>query len=185
MFHENWYSSFQCDDLMGLVKNVKDIKGSIVEIGCWEGKSTSHIANACYPEIVICNDNWIGSPEDLNVTRLAKERDVYSQFLINMDTLTKGNYSVEKKDCFEFLQNFNEPIKFIHIDAMHDYKNVFDTIQIVLPKMVKGGILCGDDFNNAHINREDLQGGVERAVREALPGFKNLTGGNLWYYTVE
>ena len=46
--------------------------------------------------------------------------------------------------------------------------------------MVKGGIICGDDFLNANINSADLHGGVERAVRELLPNFKNID--NLWYF---
>lgn len=45
--------------------------------------------------------------------------------------------------------------------------------------MVKGGIVCGDDFLNANQDRHDLHGGVERAVRELCPTFQ--TFGNLWY----
>jgi hypothetical protein len=48
--------------------------------------------------------------------------------------------------------------------------------------MVAGGIMCGDDILSAHINRHDLHGGVERAVRELLPGYKVYD--NLWYYTI-
>jgi hypothetical protein len=47
-------------------------------------------------------------------------------------------------------------------------------------RIVKNGIICGDDFINAHAGREDLQGGVERAVKETLQGYKTI--GNLWYW---
>src|SRR5205814_6573412 len=41
-------------------------------------------------------------------------------------------------------------------------------------------IICGDDLETAHAGREDLQGGVERAVRELLPGFAAID--NFWYW---
>jgi predicted O-methyltransferase YrrM len=186
MFNENWYSHSQALNLQKLVREVKDKAGSIIEIGCWEGKSTSYIANECYPENVICNDTWMGNLQESIITGqihsseiIAKERNVYEQFLSNMNTLTKGNYSVVRKDCIEWLKNYDGNIKFIHIDACHEYESVYETIKLVLPKMVKGGIICGDDFMNSNINRNDLHGGVERAVRELCPSFKNI--GNLWW----
>jgi len=188
MFNEQWYSDAQCADLINLLNRTKYVSGSIIEIGCWEGKSTSHLANGCYPENIICNDTWLGNINESNITGqthvteiILKQRDVYSIFINNMNTLTKGNYEVVKQDCIEWLKTYDKPIKFIHIDASHEYESVFDTIQLVLPKMVKGGIICGDDFLTANISRNDLHGGVERAVRECLPTCNNID--NLWYWT--
>lgn len=187
MFIEDWYSNNQCNELIKLVELVKELKGTIIEIGCWEGKSTSRIANSCFPENVVCNDTWLGNIAESNITGIThttelilKERDVYSCFLNNMNQLTKGNYIVIKKDCLEWLKEFKEPIKFIHIDASHEYESVYETIRLCLPNIVKGGIICGDDFLSANINRHDLHGGVERAVRELLPNFRHID--NLWYY---
>lgn len=187
MFNENWYSTQQCLDLMDLVNNVKHLNGSVIEIGCWEGKSTISIANTCYPDVLICNDTWLGNVVESKVTGIKhitevilETRDVYNIFINNMDNNTKKNYTVVKKDCIEWLKTFNEPIKFIHVDASHEYDSVYETIKLILPNMVRGGIICGDDFANAHIGRTDLNGGVEKAVRESLPGFKNI--GNLWFW---
>lgn len=80
-----------------------------------------------------------------------------------MNLLTAGNYEIVKKDCNEWLKEFNKPIKFIHIDASHDYESVLKTILLVLPLMVSGGIIYGDDFLNANIMREDLHGGVQKS----------------------
>jgi predicted O-methyltransferase YrrM len=189
MFNELWYSDSQALNLQKLVKDVRDKTGSIIEIGCWEGKSTSYIANECYPESVICNDTWLGNVMESIITGeihsseiIAKTRDVYQVFLNNMKTLTKGNFFVVKQDCIEWLKTYNEDIKFIHIDASHDYESVYETIQLVLPKMVKGGIICGDDFMNSNNNRHDLHGGVERAVRELCPSFQNID--NLWWNVI-
>jgi len=187
MFNEDWYSQEQCNNLIGLVKMVSHLQGAVIEIGCWEGKSTINIANECYPNNIICNDTWLGNVEESKVTGikhiteiLLENRDVYSIFINNMNNNTKKNYTVVKEDCLKWLKTFYESVKFIHIDASHEYDSVAETIKLILPNMVKGGIICGDDFMSAHIGRTDLNGGVEKAVRELLPGFQNK--GNLWFW---
>lgn len=187
MFHEDWYSDSQCENVKSLARQVKHLEGVNIEIGCWEGKSTIHLTNEFYPQTLICNDTWLGNVEESKVTGIKhtteiilESRDVYGIFIKNMNQMTHGNYQVIKMDCLEWLKTWNQPIKFIHIDASHEYESVFKTIQLVLPHMVKGGIICGDDFLSANISRHDLHGGVERAVREALPNFRNIN--NLWYY---
>jgi hypothetical protein len=187
MFHELWTSTGQLDDVCVLVRQVKDLSGSLIENGCWEGYSTHRIANECYPEILVCNDTWKGNVAESIATGvkniseiLVEQRDVYGTFLQNMNTLTKGNFLPVRRDCLEWLQEYKEPIKFFYIDASHDYQSVLQTILLVKPLLVKGAMLCGDDFQNAHAGRSDLQGGVEKAVRETCPGFK--TKGNLWYW---
>ena len=187
MFNEDWYTAEQAQFLQTLVQKVKHIDGKVIEIGCWEGKSTSYLANEAYPENVICNDTWLGNVEEGNLTgtihptcTILQTRDVYSIFINNMNTLTKGNYSVVKDDCIRWLSDFKEPIKLCHIDASHEYYSVKRTIDLLLPNIVTGGILCGDDFITSNIERYDLHGGVERAVRECLPDCMNE--GNLWYW---
>jgi hypothetical protein len=146
-----------------------------------------NLANHCFPENLICNDTWLGNVAESKITgvthiteEILKVRDVYSIFIDNMENNTQKNYTVVKKDCIEWLKTFKEPIKFIHIDASHEYESVFETINLVLPNMVKGGIICGDDYESANIKRRDLHGGVQRAVMETLPEHKNIN--NLWYY---
>jgi len=187
VFNEDWYNDNQIKELISLVNNVKNLDGNIIEIGCWEGKSTVSLANAIYPELLICNDTWLGNVAESECTGIThasmdivKERDVYNIFLDNMNTLTKKNYKVVKNDCLVWLKTYNEKIKFCHIDASHEYESVYKTIELLLPNMVSGGILCGDDFTTSNIERNDLHGGVERAVREHFPDCKNID--NLWYW---
>jgi len=187
VFNEDWYSTLQCSNLTTLFDKTRPLVGDIIEIGCWEGKSTSHLANACAPETLICNDTWQGNVAESAITGIThvtelflKERDVYTQFIKNMNVLTKQNYSIVKKDCIAWLRERKDPIKFIHIDASHEYESVHETIRLALPFMVPGGCMCGDDYINAGKDQLILHGGVERAVAELLPGHKNE--GNLWYW---
>ena len=73
-----------------------------------------------------------------------------------------------------------DDIKLCHIDASHDYESVKKTIEMIMPHIVKGGVICGDDIIAANKNRTDLEGGVERAVIETLPGHK--IDRNCWWW---
>lgn len=188
VFNEDWYSYDQCRVVAELIKTTKGLSGLNIEIGCWEGKSTIALANACYGEDIICNDTWEGNTAESVVTgadhitvKILKERDVFKIFESNMQQNTAGNYKVVKRDCLEWLAELKEPVKFAHIDASHDYYSVKKTIELLLPLLVGGGILCGDDFLSANMQSIALCGGVERAVRELLPGVQNY--GNLWYWS--
>jgi hypothetical protein len=185
MFNENWYSDDQIKILSNLTGNIKNIEGDIIEIGCWEGRSTYNIANFVYPEILICNDTWLGNTEESICTNkkhiteiILENRNVYNIFIDNMNNLTKKNYQVVKKDCLKWLKTYDKPIKFCHIDASHDYESVYKTIELLLPHIVNGGILCGDDF--IYSDTPELHGGVKRAISELLPNFKH--NGNIWFW---
>lgn len=186
-FHEDWYSNDQLQALSLLYKLVQRLEGAVIEIGCWEGKSTITLANACYPEQLICNDTWLGNVAEAAVTgsshpsvEIVAQRDVYAQFMKNMTAATRGNYRVVRRDCNEWLTTFNEPVKFAHIDGSHDYDSVATSLRLLLPHVIPGGILAGDDYLTAHAGSVELRGGVQRAVQEWLPGHTNV--GNLWYW---
>jgi hypothetical protein len=83
-------------------------------------------------------------------------------------------------DALVFLRGPDAAIKFCHIDASHDYASVRDTLLAVLPRLTSGAVLIGHDYESAHAGRTDLEGGVERAVREVLPD--HIVHGNNWVY---
>jgi predicted O-methyltransferase YrrM len=63
----------------------------------------------------------------------------------------------------EVSQQFeDESLDVVFIDATHTYPAVKQDIQLWLPKVKKGGILAGHDFEPAHP-------GVVKAVDELLP----------------
>ena len=116
---------------------------------------------------------------------MARERDIFVEFQKNVQELTKGNITPYKMDCFVYLATLQDKVKFCHIDASHDYASVKQTIRMLIPKLIPGGILCGDDYTTAHMEREDLQGGVQKAVIEMCPGHM-FSGqaffGNFWWW---
>ena len=183
-FNENWYDKTQLKNLVQLYNKVRPLKGLVIEIGCWEGRSACKLANAAYPDVLHAVDTWEGNiaeGEDHPSVQIARKRDVFSVFKENVAIGTKGNVEAHRQDCFEYLKNLSAPVKFCHIDAAHDYESVKRTIELLLPYMVSGGILCGDDYVSANAKRDDLQGGVERACQETLKGHYNMR--NLWAWS--
>jgi predicted O-methyltransferase YrrM len=181
IFHEDWYSDTQLKSLLEAYQRSAGAAGSVVEIGCWEGKSTAALANACAPNQLIAVDTWagnLGEGETHATVVLARERDVFAAFCHNMKVMTPGNVLALMTTSADFFRMWRNAIRFIHIDASHDYLSVREDIHSALRYLSPGGVICGDDFLSSGMSRHDLQGGVERAVRELLPGFQ--TAGNFW-----
>jgi predicted O-methyltransferase YrrM len=66
-----------------------------------------------------------------------------------------------------------EAFNFVFIDANHGYEFVKEDILAWWPKLKKGGLMCGDDYQNKPTH------GVIRAVDELLPR-RNIIG-PIWY----
>lgn len=182
-FHEDWYSEGQLLRVCDALQSVRSLPGSVFDIGCWEGRSTIALAQTCYPAELLALDSWTGYPDespDHPTVRLTRERDVFSQFLANVHLLAPDNVRVERRNAHDFLRDWHGPIRFAHLDASHTYQAVRQLIETLQPWMVADGVLCGDDFETADQSRQDLQGGVERAVRESLPAFQQIH--NLWLW---
>lgn len=124
VFHENWYADEQLGLLAGAYEPTRPLAGAVLEIGCWEGRSTISLANACAPEPLLAIDTWQGNfDEDPNHASvlIARQRDVFATFQENVRQLAPGNVQPVRQDCHQFLAALAAPVKFCHIDASHDY----------------------------------------------------------------
>lgn len=169
MFTEDWYPGPSLRVLVKLARRVARLEGRTIEIGCWEGRSTCALANAVFPAPVDAVDTWRGSPGEISAD-LAQGRDVLATFVENVTSLTRGNVKIHAQDWREYAEDLT-PVRFLHVDAEHTYREVFDAIEHYRPLMVPGGIICGDDAH--HIP-------VMEAVHEQLaPVAINAT---LWWW---
>ena len=151
-FHEDWFPEKSCRVLKSLVESVRGLEGRVIEIGSWEGRSTVALAHGAYPEPVDAVDTWEGSPGEVSAV-IAAERDVYATFTNNMTALTRGNVVAHRMGWREFFATDPGPIRLAFIDAEHSYREVYDTITAVLPHLVVGGVLCGDDIHHEPVKR--------------------------------
>lgn len=170
-FHEDWTSGHHCRFLAAIAQQAPE-HGAVVEIGCWEGRSTVAIANAVYPRDVIAVDHWKGNTEegdDHPSVIAANERTVRDVFTHNIACLTASNVHSHCMDWRDWRETCSYPIAFCYLDAAHDEASVRAQIEAILPLMMPGGILCGDDF---------FAEGVWTAVTDLLPGYE--TNQRVW-----
>ena len=146
-FTEEWFFPEDVACLTELAGATNHLDGAVVEVGCWEGRSTIALANAVHPAIVHAVDTWHGSPDEIS-EQLAAERDVFATFAANIDAATAGNVEAHRMGWREFFAAWSDPIRLIHIDATHSYEEVRDNIETVLPLVVSGGIIVGDDAHH-------------------------------------
>lgn len=168
-FGEQWFCEESQKALAHLYEQTTST-GRVIEVGCWTGRSTVALANACHPEILHAVDTWQGSAGEIS-EHLAAERDVYAQFHRNVFTMTAGNVVPCRMDWRDYFATHSGPIRFLHIDACHSFEELHDNIAAALPDLGSGSIICGDDAHHPP---------VQQAVLEFFPQAYLLA--TLWWW---
>ncbi len=174
VFHENWYSGAQALYVGQIARQAPE--GAIVEIGCWEGRSSIVLASLINPRVLHCVDHWQGNVDedaDHESAGIARERDVLETFIANMERCAPQNWTEYKQDWQTWVTCWKpngRSIAFLHLDASHDRASVRDCLTAIKPFLVEGAILCGDD---AYDKR------VIAGVRDVFPDAEVL-GERLW-----
>jgi hypothetical protein len=116
---------------------------TVVEIGSWKGQSTKALLEASIGEVHAI-DHFQGSPTDES-RGFAQVQDVFAQFMENVggyDNLNIHNMSsAEAVDKFE-----DKSVDMVWIDADHSHEGCSADIDMWLPKVRKGGLICGHDY---------------------------------------
>lgn len=152
-FTEDWFGEASQQALADLARETNHLCGSVIEIGSWEGRSTIALAKAVAPQTVHAVDTWRGSAGEVSEI-LAAERDVYATFLANTEGL---NIEPHRQDWRDYLNMPHGPVRFAFIDGLHTYEEVSAQIDALLPLMVSGGILCGDDAHHPPVRQAVLE----------------------------
>jgi len=176
-FGEEW---FDYEVVYSLVVEKYPTNSTFVEVGSWKGRSSAYmaveIANSGKNIDFVCVDTFLGSQfhHDRNWPDLDKLYDIFKQ---NMTPVSKY-YRDLKMTSTEAAKLFeDESIDFVYIDACHEYESVKSDIHSWMPKIKKGGIIAGHDYNPTFP-------GVIQAVHEEF-GENNISIRNRsWVYNV-
>jgi predicted O-methyltransferase YrrM len=188
-----------------LVQMLLKDKMMIVEVGSWKGFSTAILAKTVtdYHGSVFAIDHWMGNEETWNYD-VARNYDIYSIFKRNMISL--GIWDIVHPlvmDSQTASQIFaNGILDLVFIDADHRYEYVKKDIVSWLPKLKKGGILCGHDCEgyysrypdeikktiDEHLGEDYLSSichpGVVRALYDCFQDrYSIMPDSVVWYYT--
>ncbi len=120
--------------------------GVIAEIGSFKGRSTKALLTGNKDGIVYAIDNWEGSIDPNDLTgQIYKEQNVFSEFTENLKDFS--NLKIMKSDGVLASKTFaDESLDVVFIDAEHTEDAVYKDIMSWLPKVKKGGVICGHDY---------------------------------------
>lgn len=136
--------------LRHLIQSVSNKNIIAVEIGSFLGNGST---NVFFDEIkkkggcLYCVDTWKGNKNVAWHAKLAAEYDLFSTFTYNVD-LYGGSEIVKPlvMDSLSAAKIFkNNSCDLIFIDGDHSYEGIKSDIESWLPKLRKGGLLCGHD----------------------------------------
>jgi hypothetical protein len=130
----------------------------VVEVGCWLGASTRHLATLLPPNgVVYAVDHWLGSVEHQPGQPFWSPilPDLYEQFLSNVihAQLTHKIIPIRmsSRSASEYLNGLRPDL--VYIDASHDFDSVYADLTLWYPFVKGHGILCGDDADYSDITR--------------------------------
>jgi len=171
---EGWGQLYEQGELFNtLTENVND-KLIIAEIGVYQGRSTALI---CVELINKGIDFEYHAIDHFNGSLEHKKNVDYESITRNNLTPLKDHITIHRNDSISQSQLFNdEYFDIVYIDASHDYESVKKDIHAWLPKVKKGGYICGDDYCTSWI-------GVYDAVNEIFgeDNVKSLGSQKQWW----
>ena len=149
-----------------------------VEVGCWRGVTTRNVAKNAPDCQVFGVDHFHGSGEHLDrgsrhfEPRLSEPEWLLREAVANLKELTNVQLlSTESESAACSLASI-APFDTVFIDASHDYESVKRDIQVWMPLLPLGGMMCGHDYQYPD---------VQRAVRESIQRVRSVPGTTLWY----
>ena len=151
---------------------MQEIQGDVVEIGSWQGFSTSFLAKAVRDSkngSLYAIDHFKGVPDMQKYFAVDSEdlTDLKNNFLENMNTIGLR----EDITLFDMVndeaagQLRDKKIRFLFIDGDHSKSGVEKDIHLFFPMLVPGAIVVFDDFNS-------VQAGLVSAIDELLASRK-------------
>jgi hypothetical protein len=139
--------------------------GSVIEVGCWKGRSTYAIAKSCAGPVHAV-DTFQGSPELPEMKDQTADDAVFWEFRRNVGSLV----AIHRGDSVEQAPGLPN-VGMVHIDGGHTIEQVKADLLAYLPKATR--LICGHDI-------QDPQ--VRSAVMEILGDVQTVPGTRLWYY---
>jgi len=142
-------------ELLYAIAVVQNVEGDILEIGSWQGKSTSYLARAVVDSKnghMFAVDHFMGNvgKENLYFVNEGGSANLKAQFERNMHTLNLHDavtllpYSSEQA----YPKLADRVFRLLFIDGDHTEQGVKKDIELFCPLVRAGGVVVFDDFNN-------------------------------------
>jgi len=174
---DGWSTEQDQGELLKTILPLTNIneKLKIAEIGVYKGRCTAMWNTILLNESIDYEykaiDHFLGSAEH------DKSINYYEVTIKNLNPIL-NKIELIKNDSISESKNYEDGyFDIVYIDASHEYEFVLSDINSWLPKVKKGGIICGDDFTPGWA-------GVVKAVTEVFEGRINKVGNQQWWVKI-
>jgi predicted O-methyltransferase YrrM len=154
---------------------IGDNRKMVIEVGSWVGGTAYAILQALCPvDMLYCVDDWNGSDRLLEIVGRVGRRKVFETFCSNLREYLMSQVVplAVSSDVMAPRWPANFPVSMIFIDADHD--NLAQDVELWLPHLVPGGIMCGHDYGVFPLVTRDVE-----AMRDRFQ--INVTG-SVWSF---
>lgn len=132
------------------------------EIGVKEGRFIGHLLGQFPHMMMFAVDPWENQPGG-NEDYIGWDwNTIYQTYKANVAAHAKRVIEIREYSEAAVTQVADGLLDFVFIDAQHDYDSVKRDIELWTPKVKRGGLISGHDY-------DDKFDGVRRAVDEAFP----------------
>lgn len=160
--YDGMMNAAKCQFLWKIVKDYRGDKGVILEIGSWQGCSTTWLGVAGQRlgfKQLIAIDLFTGTPswglQNKNTLEIFRQR----MRLNNLESFVRAIVGDSKQVIHALV--FPDGLSILHIDGDHEYSAIKADIQNYTPLLRKDGVLIIDDYDQEHLD-------VVRAANELL-----------------
>lgn len=171
--------------LLYLLSRTSSVRGDVVELGSWQGRSTCFLAQGCRDSgngVVHAVDHFKGNTGRESHYVVGKEdlSDLKSNFETNIARAGLSDRVVlHDMSSQDARSEVSSPVRLLFIDAEHTYSAVTNDISVWRDVLTPGAIVVFDDVATSFP-------GVVKAVREGFEGFTApVTWGRFAFMTRE
>lgn len=156
--------------LLYLLSRTSSVRGDVVELGSWQGRSTCFLAQGCRDSgngVVHAVDHFKGNTGRESHYVVGKEdlSDLKSNFETNIARAgLSDRVVIHDMSSQDARSEVNGPVRLLFIDAEHTYSAVTNDISVWRDALTPGAIVVFDDVAASFP-------GVVKAVREGFEGF--------------
>ena len=136
----------------------QSVKGDVLEIGSWQGRSTSFLAQSIKISSngkVYAVDHFKGNPGKEKFYKVNNDdlSDLKSNFLENMTKSGVQEYvellDMSNVDAEKIISEKKVDIRLLFIDGCHEYDGVKKDFELFERYVVRGGLIIFDDYSSS------------------------------------
>lgn len=138
------------NELKWLANRANETK-TIIEVGCYEGRSTRALADNT-SGIIHAVDPWNGKQQYYGgEIHQNGDNTTYSKFHCNLaDHINSGRVKIHRQNFHEFSLPLGEYADLVFIDAIHEYNALIYDCARANAMLAQGGIIAGHDYSDSY-----------------------------------